>query len=60
MVQQDIQSCIDQCTKTAQVIRGIANEMVDHRARLALSEAGMYVEECIHDCLDAKELAAKL
>lgn len=60
MLEQDIQYCIDKCTKTAQDIRNVANDMIDHRSRLALAEASMYIEECIHDCLDAKELATKL
>ena len=37
--QTDIQSCIDKCTQSAQMIRTIANDMVDHRARYALAEA---------------------
>jgi len=54
--QADIQKCIDQCTKTAQNIRNIANNTVDHRARYALAEADRHIELCIHGCLDAKEL----
>lgn len=50
----DIQNCIDHCTQTAQTIRNIANEVVDHRARYALSEADRHIELCIHTCLDAK------
>lgn len=57
MMHQEIQQCIDRCTKTAQMIRGITNNMVDHRARLALAEADRHIEMCIHDCLDAKEMA---
>ncbi|MEW6662489.1 MAG: hypothetical protein ACOY9Y_11615 [Bacillota bacterium] len=53
----DIQNCIDSCTKTAQMIRNIANQMVDHRARYALSEADRHIELCIHGCMDAKEMS---
>ncbi|MBZ4688506.1 MAG: hypothetical protein PWQ96_1350 [Clostridia bacterium] len=56
-VQTDIQSCIDKCTQTAQMIRNIANNMVDHRSRYALAEADRHIELCIHNCLDAKDLA---
>lgn len=54
--QTDIQSCIDKCTQSAQMIRTIANDMVDHRARYALAEADRHIEQCIHGCLDAKDL----
>lgn len=53
----NIQNCIDNCTKTAKMIRSVANEMVDHRARYALAEADRHIESCIHGCLDAKDLA---
>ncbi len=53
----DIQNCIDKCTQTAQMLRGIANNTVDHRARLALAEADRHIEMCIHGCLSAKEMA---
>lgn len=52
----DIQKCIDMCTQSAQMIRNIANGMVDHRARYALAEADRHIEQCIHGCLDAKEM----
>jgi len=52
----DIQNCIDKCTQSAQMIRTIANDMVDHRARYALAEADRHIEQCIHGCLDAKDL----
>jgi hypothetical protein len=38
------------------MIRTIANDMVDHRARYALAEADRHIEQCIHGCLDAKDL----
>ncbi|MDN5347118.1 MAG: hypothetical protein PWP65_682 [Clostridia bacterium] len=57
MFERDIQQCIDRCTKAAQMIRSIANNMVDHRARFALAEADRHIEMCIHGCLDAKEIA---
>jgi hypothetical protein len=53
----DIQKCVDKCTQSAQMIRTIANSMVDHRARYALAEADRNIEQCIHGCLDAKDLA---
>lgn len=53
----DIQNCIDKCTQTAQMIRGIANEIPDHRARYALAEADRHIELCIHGCLDAKGMS---
>lgn len=53
----DIQNCIDECTQAAQMIRTIANNVVDHRARFALAEADRHIEMCIHGCLDAKELS---
>lgn len=53
----EIQNCIDQCTQSAQMIRNIANNMVDHRARYALAEADRHIEMCIHGCLDAKDLS---
>lgn len=52
-----IQYCIDECTKSAQIIRHAADNLVDHRGRLALAEANRYMEMCIHGCLDAKEMA---
>lgn len=52
----DVQNCIDHCTYAAQTIRNIANEVVDHRARYALSEADRHMELCIHSCLDAKNM----
>jgi hypothetical protein len=55
--QDDIQKCVDKCTQSANMIRTIANEMVDHRGRYALAEADRHIEMCIHGCLDAKELA---
>jgi hypothetical protein len=39
------------------MIRNIANNMVDHRARYALAEADRHIEMCIHGCLDAKDLS---
>jgi len=57
VTQNEIQSCIDKCTKTAQMIRSIANGMVDHRGRYALAEADRHIELCIHSCLDAKNMA---
>ncbi len=57
MLHQDIQQCVDKCTITAQMIRNVASNMVDHRSRLALAEADRHIELCIHGCLDAKELA---
>jgi hypothetical protein len=53
----EIQTCIDKCTQSAQMIRNIANGMVDHRARYALAEADRHIEMCIHGCLDAKDLS---
>ena len=53
----DIQNCVDRCTRTGQLIRTIANDMVDHRARYALAEADRHIEQCIHGCLDAKEFS---
>lgn len=53
----DIQNCIDKCTQSAQMLRDVTNNTVDHRARLALTEAGRHIEMCIHGCLDAKEMA---
>ncbi|MHB9095470.1 MAG: hypothetical protein ACYC21_12440 [Eubacteriales bacterium] len=53
----DVQNCIDKCTQTGQMIRTIANGMVDHRGRLALAEADRHIELCIHNCLDAKDLS---
>lgn len=55
----DVQTCIDKCTQTAQMIRNVANGMVDHRARYALAEADRHIELCIHGCLDAKEMASQ-
>ena len=52
----DVQNVIDKCTQTAQSIRTIANDVVDHRARYALSEADRRLELCIHSCLDAKSM----
>lgn len=52
----DVQNYIDKCTRTAQRIRSIANDVVDHRARYALSEADRHIELCIHSCLDAKSM----
>jgi hypothetical protein len=54
--QNDLQKCIDRCTQSAQMIRNIANDMVDHRARYALAEADRHIEMCIHNCLDAKDM----
>lgn len=56
MTDVDIQNCIDKCTQTAQNIRTIANDVVDHRARYALAEANRHAELCIHSCLDAKAI----
>ncbi|MDS1030825.1 hypothetical protein RDV78_10260 [Bacillota bacterium LX-D] len=56
----DIQNCIDKCTQTAQMIRSLANNTVDHRARMALAEADRRIEMCIHGCLDAKEISQNL
>lgn len=56
-METELQYCIDQCTKTAQLIRQSANDLIDHRGRLALAEADRHIEMCIHDCLDAKELS---
>lgn len=53
----DVQNCIDRCTQTAQMIRNVANGMVDHRGRFALAEADRHIEMCIHGCLDAKEMS---
>lgn len=53
----DVQNCIDKCTQTAQMIRSIANDMVDHRARYALAEADRHIELCIHSCFDAKTIS---
>jgi len=53
----DIQNCIDRATKVAQRIRTVTNDVVDHRARYALSEADRHVEACIHSCVDAKHIA---
>jgi hypothetical protein len=53
---KEIQQCIDRCTQSAQMIRTIANDMVDHRARYALAEADRHIEMCIHGCLDAKDM----
>jgi hypothetical protein len=55
--QVDIQKCIDKCTKSAQMIRTVANDTVDHRARYALAEADRHIEMCIHGCLDAKDMS---
>lgn len=52
----DVQNTIDRATQTAQTIRNIANEVVDHRARYALAEADRHIELCIHSCLDAKNM----
>ena len=52
----DVQNCIDNCTQAAQKIRTIANDIVDHRARYALTEADRHIELCIHGCLDAKAI----
>ena len=54
------QNCIDKCTQTAQMIRSIANDMVDHRARYALAEADRHIELCIHSCFDAKTISKSL
>lgn len=56
-MENEMQYCIDQCTKAGQIIRNTANDMVDHRARLALAEANRHIEMCVHSCLDAKEMA---
>lgn len=51
----DIQNVVDACTRNAQMVRSIANNMIDHRARYALAEADRHIEMSIHSCLDAKE-----
>ena len=53
--QNQVQSCIDKCTQSAQMIRNISNGTVNHRARYALAEADRHIEMCIHGCLDAKD-----
>lgn len=52
----DVQNCIDKCTQSAQKIRTIANDMIDHRARYAMAEADRHIELCIHGCFDAKAM----
>ena len=55
-MQTELQYCIDQCTKTGQLIRESSNNLIDHRGRLALAEADRHIEMCIHGCLDAQEM----
>lgn len=46
----DIQQCIQQCQQTAQQIRSMANQEVNNKAKMLLTEAAHHLDLCLVEC----------
>ncbi len=59
MNSQEIQTCIDQCTQSANSLRMTANTLLCAMERQTASLGAAHIEMCINACVEAKMLLEK-